>query len=881
MASAPNSLSLHEMIAHVVSREAVKIFGSDMICLYLVKPGHESTIHKFSSRTSEPMNIELNTSKSIAGETIKTGKVARINSLNKSSYNEEIDGCTGIVTRRLLSLPLYNTQHSLVIGAIQFLNKGQNFEVFTEADEVFGLIFAHQTSLLLTSCVMYDALFYHSQLLRGLLEASTDLYGILPDVTLPTSKALSPGEVIVAIERTARDLLKCPGAKAFLLSDFLNMPNGQLVMLDHNHYNFHNRKNNVKSFNTITASALSGVVGHVISTKERYVIEPFKFDPYLNPSVDLDPLKYSMLTVPIMDLHGNVLGCIQLLIGNRSPRLKQSDDPNDFRLLFPQAAEWLTHQLAPPLRYILSYLDRPALRPASTPSRLTRSSMDAHHRASFFSHSEEVVTQMLSVADQFKDDFNDLKNGSNGEFVSVPFKALRMKSDLRSASGELSAPNSPAIFSTEVPSKEKVKEKEEVTEKPSEAVPAKHAVQGIDPKVHEMLQTQLIEKQQEFENLFEKFSTLEKELNDLSVSKDKSTEKYKKKLQEMESNEYAKQEILRKDYENKMALLQEEIQRHKEEIQSFHEVQENYESNMHFQLEKRLEHESLIADLKAQIQEMEKQRHASMSNDRKESENKIQELTVALSSANTEMERLALENQSLTQRIEEETNLSSQHQSVILSLEQKIDQLQKDLKDKDKLQSILQEQIVRLAGQNISTINSAIEEVKNQKSPPENEKLGPVSDPPMTKPSSSLPPKQEQPTPAAASPNSIPASSAANNGWVQQKDMLGRIYFYNELTGESSWEDPNAPKPATTDSAPQPVMKGDWLQQFDESGNEYWVNQVTGQSEWVLPDDVKDPNDQGDEDEPISVLKQLGSPSIYDTNASQFSATAGDYTIEL
>ncbi len=860
MASAPNSLSLHEMIVHVVSRDAVRIFGSDMICLFLVKPGSDNIIHKFSGRSNEPTTIEINLTKSIAVETIRSGKVQRVNSIAKNSnYNEDIDGCSGVVTRRVLSLPLFNTQHSLVIGSLQFLNKGKNFEVFTEADEVFGLIFAHQTSLLLTSCVMYDALFYHSQLLRGLLEASTDLYSALPDATAIATKPLTPAEVISAIERTARELFKCPGVKCFLLSDFLNLPNGQLLMLDTSSSALNSSKRNPRNASITLTSATSGVAGLVVQTKKQYIIEPFKFDPYLNPSVDLDPLKYSMLTTPIIDLRGNVLGCLQLLVGTRSPRLKESDDPNDFRMLFPQAAEWFTHQIAPPLKYILSYLDRPAMRPVSTPSKISRSSMDVHHRASFFSNSEEVVTQMMSIASQFQEEDSDKQLGDS-PFISVPFRRLATSKSFSVNPIDVNeqSTNSPSKIETE--------------DKKSDENNA----------VLEMLRNQLIEKQNEYEEVFEQ---LQKSKNDFEEKemklKEKNRlleEKSKNKIIELEEQYYAKQEITRKEFENKMSLLQDEIKSYKDEIAVLQENHEGFENNLNYQLEIRLEFENKIADLQQKLKEVDDLKTFEIG--------KVSSLETELSVKNIELNELQLRNSSLLDEYksfkslldQKSLELQQSHEENFQN-QQLILELQKKLQEKDSIQTILQEQIVRLAGQNIKDINTVMTEV--------NQKMGAVvSEQGENNISSSSVPNSEHFTiHQNPTTDSVP-DKMKKDLWIEQKDMLGRIYYYNEGTGESSWTDPRAPQPSSPRADKKSAMKGDWLQQFDESGNEYWVNQITGQSEWVIPDEIQRVGStEGehfdiDEDEPRTTNNH-GAPSIFDTVTSQYSATAGDYTIEL
>jgi hypothetical protein len=910
MANSPNSLSLHEMIVHVVSREAVKIFGSDMICLYLVKPNSNDVIHKFTERSTHPTSFEMNAyTKSIAMETIRTGKIARVNAVSKNAaYNENIDGCHGVVTKRILSLPLFNTQHSLIIGAIHFLNKGKNFDVFTEADEVFGLIFAHQTSLLLTSCVMYDALFYHSQLLRGLLEASTDMYNLLPDnSSLASVKSLTPGEVILAMERTARDLLKCPNVKGFLISDKIsNMTSGQLIMLESHNNNVLTR--NLKTNNnpiTITMP-LSGVVGHVITSKKPYIIEPMKFDTFLNPSIDLDPLKYSMLTIPLIDPHGEVIGCLQLLAGNRSPRVKESDDPNDFRLLFPQAAEWFGHQIAPALKHILAFLDQPSMiRPVSTPSRISRSSMDVHHRASFFSTSEEVVNQMLSVAEQFNEEGFGVPGGiaSNGGgnqnntvtvnsgFVNVALHNVPSRSSFNAGGvatpplANLSGKRKDSVDRLTVAFKEEEKEKDK-----------KSVIVGVDPSVHEALQLQLIDKQKEYEQLFEKLSQMEKDSSfQLKEMKKIMEEDLKMKLLQLEESFAVKIQQSKTEYEKTISSLQTKITLQTEELSSYRDSYENQQSK------KETAFSTKINELENQIQEMKKQHSlevndqiAKYEEEQARKENEINDIYQQITEFSTE-------NTSLKQSIMKlEDELANKH-SDFDRLQASVQQLQTTLVEKEKLQAILQQQIINLAGKNLKDIGNVMEEVNKKTVAPALVEVEsqPRSIPAVPTPASATVPavRAEQINNDSVSFPSVQETSEVNEAgtispkenissaspvedtWVQQKDMLGRTYFYNEKSGQSSWEKP----PGITIV---PMVKGDWLQHFDESGNEYWVNQLNGESSWTLPEDVANVGHQGqdlEEDDPdvLGAAPANLQSSIYDTNASQFSATAGDYTIEL
>jgi hypothetical protein len=94
--------------------------------------------------------------------------------------------------------------------------------------------------------------------------------------------------------------------------------------------------------------------------------------------------------------------------------------------------------------------------------------------------------------------------------------------------------------------------------------------------------------------------------------------------------------------------------------------------------------------------------------------------------------------------------------------------------------------------------------------------------------------------------------------WSELQDEYGRTYFYNSVSGASSWYRP------TGDS--EEVIVGDWLQQFDENGNEYWVNQVSGESAWELPGQESQQDDDDDDG---------------DVAASSSAMGAGAYSIEL
>lgn len=88
------------MIAHIVSKESMKIFDSDMICVYILSSGNgdSSALLKYTLRSGEPtiFSAHSHNLKSLAMETISSGKVSRINGMHShSSFNMEIDGSAG------------------------------------------------------------------------------------------------------------------------------------------------------------------------------------------------------------------------------------------------------------------------------------------------------------------------------------------------------------------------------------------------------------------------------------------------------------------------------------------------------------------------------------------------------------------------------------------------------------------------------------------------------------------------------------------------------------------------------------------------------------------------------------------------------------------
>ena len=105
----------------------------------------------------------------------------------------------------------------------------------------------------------------------------------------------------------------------------------------------------------------------------------------------------------------------------------------------------------------------------------------------------------------------------------------------------------------------------------------------------------------------------------------------------------------------------------------------------------------------------------------------------------------------------------------------------------------------------------------------------------------------------AESPWYDPAAGTgyADNAWVEYYDDVNQAsYFYNTITGDTSWNRPDgasniirgdelAATPLFEDIDEPPVIgDGDspWLEYWDESaGARYWYNQLTHEASWVQP----------------------------------------------
>ncbi|KAM3934359.1 WW domain-binding protein 4 isoform 2-T4 [Leptodactylus fuscus] len=77
----------------------------------------------------------------------------------------------------------------------------------------------------------------------------------------------------------------------------------------------------------------------------------------------------------------------------------------------------------------------------------------------------------------------------------------------------------------------------------------------------------------------------------------------------------------------------------------------------------------------------------------------------------------------------------------------------------------------------------------------------------------------------------------AKRQWTKSFSADGYPYFYNLLTGESQWEEPEGFTEKNEDRISELETKSSWLEGVSEEGYTYYYNSATGESRWDKPED--------------------------------------------
>lgn len=193
------------------------------------------------------------------------------------------------------------------------------------------------------------------------------------------------------------------------------------------------------------------------------------------------------------------------------------------------------------------------------------------------------------------------------------------------------------------------------------------------------------------------------------------------------------------------------------------------------------------------------------------------------------------------------TTLTVQLESVQQEKDDLVNQvieLNAALSSKDGIIKILQDQLVKMAGDNLAALGS------NNNNNPDTKSKTKTSSSPSAASTGTLPPRgppSSRPPSGnlsrTASKQGIVSGMSATGGgmtsqpvmygdWQECYDEQGNVYYYNVVNEETSWTLPGAADGTAGGGA---AGNNDWVELKDESGAVYYWKESTGETSWIKP----------------------------------------------
>ena len=354
MTSLPKeTFQLSLVMSHITSREMIKILDVDMIFIFIIDTNNENYINKYSVRNDNYESHDLTDFSCIVKEVLKNEKTMKFAEIKSSSeFNMSIDGCPGIIVHNLLSVPIKNEKSGEVIGAIHLINKFNGKVAFTDLDEMISILFASMTVSAILGCQKYQLLNYRTDVLTSVLSSPSSLLSLTSSKDSMYKKNIYIGEVLCVLENCFQVALKCLKVKAFLLSDCIyGLQSGLLISRKIRGKNSPKLRNDavpLLDYNSINI----GIAGYVMTTKKLYIETNGENNIHYHPSVDLDSKGISSFTVPLFNIDGDILVCVQMVLGSGSPKIHLADSRAQ-GITFEQALQWLILTISTPLQLLI------------------------------------------------------------------------------------------------------------------------------------------------------------------------------------------------------------------------------------------------------------------------------------------------------------------------------------------------------------------------------------------------------------------------------------------------------------------------------------------------------------------------------------------------
>ena len=354
MASIPKeTFQLSNVMTHITSREMSKIFDVDMIFVFIIDSENKNQISKYSIRADTcETHLLSDTISSLVGEVINKEKILKFSQVILPEFNASIDGCPGILIQNFLSVPIKIQKSSEIIGVIHFINKCNGKVAFTELDEIISTLFASMTVSSILGCRKYQHLNYRADVLKSILSSPSALLSLLPSRDSSYKIKTHVGDILKVLENTFKVPLKCLKVKVFILSDFVYGCQKRLLVSrkDEGKYGLQFRRDSIPPLDYHSVNL--GIPGHVMTSKNWSIATDGDIDMHYNPIVDIDSKGKSCVCVPIFNVEGDVIVCVEMILGPLSPKIHLAESRAD-GINFEEALQCLILSISAPLQLVI------------------------------------------------------------------------------------------------------------------------------------------------------------------------------------------------------------------------------------------------------------------------------------------------------------------------------------------------------------------------------------------------------------------------------------------------------------------------------------------------------------------------------------------------
>jgi hypothetical protein len=628
----------------------------------------------------------------------------------------------------------------------------------------------------------------------------------------------------------------------------------------------------------------SGVVGKVAQSAKSYLVMQPSSDPSLNPYVDIDSHDKPFYCVPIFDLNGNVIACFEAVPSLKSPLLRNvvESDKISSIISFEEAAEWVSYQISPLCSHILSLIGNPCVRPSITPRPLLsvqkitseplRTNLPSEHKNKHPKLSNltraaslpDEISRTNFFATQDDDDLSDMRGRKYSKSINPSIIGGDDSVDSCDSQSENVVNIIPAIHSPGAQSdtSRQSNDKDAIhgdVESPNNEVNGPQMFGSInDDEVIPTVDIEAVQSRiQEAERLH-----FEKKLKQYKMEQEaREKELIAMRDQLVMESTQLKEKLKSSEIENNQ--LKDEVLRYQEEIVNV--------KNQSLHSQPSPNNEKLLSN---------QTENPVSENIENNSENKSDEVTTydigrdwidliddsgQLYYYNNVTGETSYERPPPVSVVPErnDDNISSQSTKEVDVKENEVkneEHMIQQNEQKSNSAAVEETSIEPLL--QINTDELIVE--RNSTTPYSHTTKTPRSHraPPSVKASPHQSAPNTQRAPPTPSRNDVEEYVSHHptpryGDWIELNDDEGNVYYYNQVSGETSWNKPNAEGTSTHANYGE-VRQGDWIQLQDAEGNIYWFNEISGESAWEIP-----------------VTEQPEGDEAY------HSVSAGGYTIEL